>query len=282
MSRYVQYWQFTQDCQNLNTITAQKRKEAMDLFCDPVFTRDYSFSGYLSKAAKSFSTQETMDVFDNIIKNYNWNSYYNGMYDFILSSYEIDPVKVKTEILNRNIDQTDKLLLALKDTTTDEEVRGLRALSKNKNIPSVIYKAKYSPTKEALDQLPSIMKLKTLESLCSNRHLSYNIFANFPDPDEFKTMMFSSVMRHRERAESVWQKYQEIAYLGQPAEIKITTQCDNCGEAEVIMKSTRVRTKAGLKNATIWHTYRYGGCPLCGQKAKNISVSGDEKDDETT
>lgn len=284
--RVVQYWSFIQDCKNLNALTAQKRTETVSILKDKDFAKDNYFINYLSEAMDGFSDPEVLDVFKNLCQNYNWYSHYSYTNDTIYKlthrAYALDPVLVRSEIANSNAKNPntesgwDRLFLSFPNPTIDEEVRGLRAISQSKHIPHMIYKAKYAPTKAALDQLPPIMRLKTLEHLSSNKHLAYNIFINFPDPDEFKVMMFSSITRHRERAEGVWQKYQEIAYLGQPAEIKITTRCDNCGETEMSMKSTRVRTKAGLKSTTIWNTYRYGGCPLCGQHAKSISVIGRE------
>ena len=134
---------------------------------------------------------------------------------------------------------------------------------------------KYKPSIAALKKLPPVMRLKTFETLLSNDSLAYNIFSNFKNEDDFKLMLFSSVLRHRDRAETVWEKYQEVSMLGKKGTIKSKFNCSNCGDYEINITSTRGRTKAGLDKMLFSRTAGMNSdiCKLCGKyNQKNIGV----------
>jgi hypothetical protein len=235
--------------------------------------KDYSYLGFISQIVRHLNKEETIKIFDNTLTNCPKNRLYNEdcFLELVKKSYDFDSVYVKNIIMGRTDDTYDKAILLFDNITPDEEVRGLRALGQRKFCSRIIQQYKYSPTKDAITKLPPVFRLKVLETLSHNRHLSYNIFKHFPDPDEFKSLMFSSVLRHRERAEAVWNKYQEIAFLGKDAEIKIKTNCSNCGEFEVVVNSKRVRTKTGLMATNLWNQFRYG-CVLCGNHEKTMEI----------
>lgn len=280
MSNYYQIWD---EVRKLPTLTADKRAEVVEQISTPASAKEYSYASIVAEAFKYLTKDETLKVFDNMVAHHAARrSYYEThLFSSIKIAYDFDPAHAKAQILKSTGDSYHKALLMMDGLTTDEEAMGLRALSNSKYCPPIIHEAKYAPSKEAIDLLPPVMRLKVLETLSNNRHLAYNIFAHFPDPDEFKTLMFSSVMRHRDRAEVVWNKYQEIANYGKAGQVLIKGSCNNCGEFEVVVKSTRIRTKTGLQTTNLWNSFRYG-CALCGvHSGKPIEVIGQDNEQGT-
>lgn len=133
-------------------------------------------------------------------------------------------------------------------SSLDDEVSGLRALSKSKYAPGFVFKAKYQPRLDALNQLPPVMRLKAIESLTSNEQLGYNVFGKITDAEEFRKMLFASVMRHRDRVEFVWERFSEMCLLGRQSVITAHMECSNCGPYSVTLNSSVVSTERKLKN----------------------------------
>lgn len=271
MANLYHLWTKVRDFERLSQ---QDRDNIINTLSEPDSAKDYSFLGYLSSIIRFLDKNETKRIFDNTTSNCPRSRSYNEnvIFEIVKRSYEFDEDHTKKVVLGiSGSDIYDKTILLFNNLTKDEELRGLRALGARKYCPSALHQHRYAPSKEAIQDLPPVFRLKVLETLANTRHLSYNIFKNFPDPDEFKNLMFSSVLRHRERAEAVWNKYQEIAFLGQDAEIKIKTSCSNCGDFETIIKSKRIRTKTGLLTTNLWNSFRYG-CALCGNGSKTMEI----------
>lgn len=144
-----------------------------------------------------------------------------------------------------------------------DEVLGLRALSKSKYAPDFIFTEKYQPSLEALNQLPPVMRLKAIESLTSNEQLGYNVFGKITDAEEFRKMLFASVLRHRDRVERVWTKFNELCLVGKQSVITATMDCSNCGKYSVTLNSSVVSTESKLRNTSIGRWLFSKNCPIC-------------------
>ena len=157
-----------------------------------------------------------------------------------------------------------RVLLGLKGISVDEEILGLRGLQSIGVAPDFVYAVQYKPSKDAIKALPPVMRLKVFEALLSNTDISYNIFENFA-PDEFKSLLFGAVLRHRERTEEVWNRFQEVRFLGKESAVSVEYECVNCQKFKITIDSVRVRTETGLKNTQIGYTLMRNTCPLCGR-----------------
>lgn len=215
----------------------------------------------------------------------------NGTYadaDNIFESViKVDKDKVIEIIKSTKETSFARRLLTL-NPSIDDEVAGLRALSKSKYCPTYIYTGKYMPTIGALKKIPSIMRLKALEALTSNLHASYNIFGKITDSDEFKKLMFGSVTKYNARVQSVWEKYVELQMSGTPGVVALNFTCNNCSDYEIVIKSNVVRTVTKFASSRLSKLYNSGSCALCGKwgtiKNKSVSidntlVSKDEQDE---
>lgn len=218
-------------------------------------------------------------LIDDIGKKYLCTSYHGWRYYNIVSKlYKVNPQFVKSNILSSKDKTTKRALLLFDGLTLDEEILGLRALSGKKYAPNEIREAKYKPSKEAVKKLPPIMRLGVMEALAYN--VSYNMFENF-NSDEFKELFFASVTKHRDRVESICEKYKESCENGQEAEIIITADCTSCGRYSISIKSSRARTATGLRNTRLANLTR-SYCALCGQVIKSepmIKGSTDGQED---
>jgi hypothetical protein len=157
-----------------------------------------------------------------------------------------------------------KLILTYSDMTVEEEENGLRALATSKHVPEFIRTAKYQPTLDALKKLPSIMRLNCLETLTRSNYNSYNVFGKINDKEEFKALLFSSTIKYRDRAEAIWNKYQDLVGVGNPGSVKVTGTCKLCGDFEIIVNSLVVKTEEGLKSAKLGYQVYSDYCPFCG------------------
>jgi hypothetical protein len=205
-------------------------------------------------------------VFKEFAKHTDNNKYY-GSLDRLLSLCKIvEPLSpgITRDTIKGSI-RTDirRLILSFPNLTVDEEELGLRDLSNTKYCPTAVLSAEYKPSLEAIKRLPSIMRLKCLETLVGSRFNAYNIFERITDPDEFKSLLFSCTIKHRDRAEQVWHKYQEITQLGVMATVAIEGECTQCKEFSITIKSRVVRTKAGLECTRLKYHIGTTRCPFC-------------------
>lgn len=181
---------------------------------------------------------------------------------------DLDKLEIIKNLVRDNKDVNKyivKCLLFLDNKLTiEEEEQCLRIIANSKTIDSRIYELKYKPSQAAINKLPPIMTLNVLEILASKPNLSYNIFENLGDEANFKSILFGSVLRYRDRVDSLFSKYKEISNLGVKATIKIKNTCSNCGEYEIQLTSKIVRTEQGLNRTKLrWITENR--CLLCGQ-----------------
>lgn len=166
----------------------------------------------------------------------------------------------------------NRCLLLLPNFTIEDEIKALRALSSLKSLPSDFFKIRFAPRAAALKELPPIMRLNLLETLTENKNVSYNIFKNLPDPEEFKTILFGAVVKYRDRVENIWNKYNEISLMNREAEAVISGNCQYCGDYRIMINHQRVHTMNNFLNTTIGQWLYASRCPLCGhwQQGKKL------------
>ena len=260
------WWQLYDSAMKITKLSKTERDDLINTLLKPNTVSEYGFIRIIDVVAEHLTKEEAVAMFDVVIKHYKEKKYYEDNFISFLYKVQDHVLDIKTVVTSKNSSSFEKALLALKNISPDDELKGLRALAQNKYCPGAIYKAKYTPTEAVIKLLPPVTRLKALETLTNNKHLGYNIFANFKNPEEFRVLMFSSVLRHRERAEVVWNKYKEIVFLGEDAVVKIQGTCENCGDFSCDLKSTRVRTKVGLNNTRLWGSFlRFNQCVLCGR-----------------
>jgi hypothetical protein len=193
--------------------------------------------------------------------------------------YNLDPKVVRRVIESApNNNDLQKHIFIFQDLTIDEEELGLRALSKSRYCPEFVFDSKYKPTLDALKRLPPIMRLNCLEALCSARIATYNVFENIKDGEEFKSLLFSSALKHRDRAEVIWNKYVNISGVGHPSSIKISGCCVKCGEFEITLSNKVIRTAAALRVTRFGRMFdvEHTNCPICYGNVNSASITESE------
>lgn len=182
--------------------------------------------------------------------------------EIVEEAYRINSDETKNLLRKSTSNSLSKLILLCDNNSIDDEVKGLRALSGSKYVPSKIHAIKFKPRLEALKKLPPVMRLKALESLTNSRKLKYNIFENISE-DDFKSLLFTSSLKHTERVETVCNKYSELKYMGIRSSVKVSGCCDFCGDFEVSVTSNVVRTKTGMQSTYFGRGLLRKCCPFC-------------------
>ena len=266
---------FYSDLRNFNTLSPTRQSEVLDLIKKS--TQDYYYEYAVEAIIEHLNKNDALDLFDNYAKRANIKNSVR-LHRLCLYVMKLDSVRIRSLIVNpSSSNDLQKMILWLSSFTIEEEEQGLRALSKSKQVPSFIYDAKYKPRIEALKKLPSIMRLNCLESLVNQKYNSYNIFGNITDEEEFKSLVFSSTLKHRDRVEALWNKYRDLKGVGSPGSILASGSCSGCGEFEIIINSMVVKTQECLKKSRIG-CYSLGShCPFCGNRIEqNISIKEQE------
>lgn len=183
------------------------------------------------------------------------------VHSIIENLLEVVPDKTKKILSGSDSTMVKKLLLMCPDISIEQEVQGLRALSTSKYVPNAIFKSKYQPTLEALEQLPPVMRLKTLEGLTISNRIRYNVFKKV-DEDKFKALLFTTSMKHTDRVKEVSNKYDELKHIGEEAVMKISGHCKYCGDYSFKITSGVVRTITGIQKSGI-RSLAKKCCPFC-------------------
>jgi len=158
-----------------------------------------------------------------------------------------------------------KFLILLDDYTEAEEVSALRAFAKYKDNPKKLFSKNYKPSLAALNTLPTVMRLKCLECLCSDEYISYNIFENICTEDDFRALVFGSSLRHSNRVNTMSERYRELGSTGTDGTINIDYNCTKCGDIRISVKSKVVKTRKKLSiSRALCHLVDYDYCPVCG------------------
>jgi hypothetical protein len=275
MSLYDLYYS---DIRKFKTLTPARQDEVFELVKKSPADSYYGYS--VEEIIPNVGSIKALDLFKSFVQSTGHKSYEyrarlvrlcellrksNGPY---IRSLIVDP---------NSCSELQKMILTYADATIDEEEVGLRALAKSKSAPSYIHDSKYQPRLDALKKLPSIMRLCCLETLTNQRYDSYNVFGNITDEEEFKLLLFSSTLKHRDRAEVIWNKYKDLVGVGSPGSLKISGTCKRCGDFELIFNSLVIKTKEALKSSRIGYTSCGGYCPFCsGELEQAASITEQE------
>lgn len=269
-------WDLVDDIRSFNTINDERKQEIIDIMMTKRAPRTYGYTSIFHELIKYLNDNIALKMFRNFIIN---GGYYmpdtERAYPIIKNVYNRGGIKkdVKDIIrVSKNIKALRTLLL-LDDITVKDEELGLRALSGMKNAPDILFVNKYKPSVEAMKNLPPVIRLNVMESLLSNHNISYNVFENFTDQDEFKSLLFGSVLRHNDRANVVWKKYNEVQNRSIQSTTMVEGDCENCGKYTISIKSTRMGTLDGLNSTRIGRSLKNSNCALCekwGQPEKQI------------
>jgi hypothetical protein len=239
----------------------------------PAYVKGWYFNHNVERIIENFDIADAMKALDLYMNKTTGRGGANTV-NVLVAAYKrvkSDPVKEKKIVdymMSAKHKMAGRALLHLdRKLTLEEEERALRGMASSKYPDSVIYTKQYKPSLKAVKKLPPVMRLNTLETMAANKHLAFNIFENLGDEDEFKALLFGSVLRHRERVENLVNKHKEIKGLGVVATIKVRHKCDNCGDYEVTITSKRMRTKRGIEDSSMkWLTYQR--CALCGKSSE--------------
>lgn len=255
MSLYQQHHKIN----NFTTLSQKDKQEIIDLLKQPKIIKDYYYESAICTIIKFLDTQDIIEIANLYLKNYIHDYRFDP--SIIMKAYEIDQ-SIKKEVLKVNRDASLSLLL-LMNPTINEEVIGLRSL-KNR----FVFKDQYTPTKEALNKLPPVMRLNKLEILLqlhqsSSKILAYNIFKNL-SRDDIETMLFPNVIKYQERVSHILDKFDELVDMGKDASITVSGFCNNCKEFNIIFNTKVIRTKTGFAGSRVGQMLiRSEVCPFC-------------------
>lgn len=272
-SHMVSLWKYYKDIEKWEDTPQDRQDEIIEALMTDTVTKTYNYPSTLFDVIYHLTDEKTIiKLFDHFIHKGGEYALGNDASYAIVHQVH-DKVKNKQYVIDAiqksKYKKLHRAFLLLKNRTEKEEELGLRALSGVKYAPDVLYTNRYKPNFNAVQKLPPIMRLKALEALLSNTNIAYNIFENCADEDEFKKLLFGSVLRHRDRVEVICDKYREMKDLGSEATVLIKCNCENCGEYEVTVKSTRVRTQTGLDTTRIGQFMSNKSCALCGRWGEN-------------
>ena len=263
MGNYDLYNLYYQEVRAFKSLTPQRQSEVIDIVKKS--TTDYYFNMCVEYMIDFLDKPKALDLFKLYIKGTDKSySHTERLIKVCNSIRKHDDTLVRSMAIDKDsCAELHKLILTYPDVTLDEEEQGLRALAKSKYPPGFLHKAKYQPRIEALKKLPSIMRLCCLETLTNQQYDSYNIFGRVTDEEEFKLLLFSSTLKHRDRAEAIWNKYKDLVGIGTRGSLKISGTCTRCGDFEIVLNSLVVKTQEGLKKARIGYYANGGCCPFC-------------------
>jgi len=272
-------WKYQSDIEQFsdtNNVSDDRRKEIINVMLSDDAVRYWNYGSIFRSLLKHIDADLAFKIFKHYIdkgESYSFDS--NSDYEIATKVYNMynDKAEVKKVIRTCKSKRVRRALLIIEDMSVEDETIGLRALSGLKYPPDTLYEFKYKPSVDAVKALPPIMRLSALETLLNNNNMAYNIFDNFADPEEFKALLFSATLRHRDRVEAVWDKFNEASNLGTEATVMVKYLCPNCGDIDVSIKSMCARTPAGLSNTRLGAFLNYQSCPLCGRYGDDIKKS---------
>lgn len=275
-------WSLSPEIEIFNTLPTARQDEIIDIIISTPAKDSYQLESVVRDLmAKLQAPDRISKIFTHYLatqcKNY---GYTDNALTIVKKAYNtLDKQTVKDLIIKCKTPHIIRTLLSLDNLSVEEEEQGLRALSNSKYVADFIYEKQYKPSLGAVKALPTVMRLRILENLLTNPHISYNIFENF-DADEFKALMFSATFKYLDRARAVVDKYIELQNHGTEGTVVIKTQCENCGEFSITIKSMRIHTPTGLGITNLGGWIMGNTCVLCGRwghQNKQIICEDDDK-----
>lgn len=173
--------------------------------------------------------------------------------------------EVKKILLSCKNERLHRMVLSLPDLTLREEVAGLRGLSFYSYCPVSLYTNNYSPTLSALKKIPTVKRLKVMETLLANKHIGYNIFKHISE-DEIELLLFGSSLRHKERVAEVCSAYKYFSRLGDNSKVRIDYDCSVCGEYNIIMSSNKIHSIEDFNHVRNARCLIWNSCIFCKSK----------------
>lgn len=249
---YTSLWQLSSVIAKWKTSSREEQEEVLCFMEKPQVMGYWSYTTTMHDLAKVASYEDCYRLFSKYAKNKVAQSHNENIVSLAKTMYDLstDKESFKND-LKGFTERMQTVYLLIPDTTIEEEVLGLRGLATRKYPPKGLFEHKYCPRLEAVEKLPTVMRLKTFEALLSNKFAPYNIFEKIDDAEEFKRLLFGAVLRHRERCEKVWEKYQEVVKKGEESTVKVDIFCPSCGDYSVTILSKHIRTETGLRSTRI-------------------------------
>lgn len=249
---------------NFDTISAPEQRRILDVLKTPKAASDYWFDSAFATLTRSshIDAKDYVDIVENFIQNRNDSYSTYNIYDFIHTSYQLDPSRTKQFVLDNKTKTCSRTLLFM-NPDKEQEIRGLRALTKV--VPPVLIATQYKPSKDALEELPPVMRLNVLEALAFASDSNYNVFGNITKED-LENFLFPCITRHSSRVSSVLGRYEEIAHRGNAATMHISGECEKCGPFTFSVTTEIFRTAESFKKTNVGRYIFWGGCSLCGSR----------------
>lgn len=264
----MKVWEEIRKIRAYSSLQKDEQTRIIDLLLDKKNVNLYYFDFLVFKIKDLVDDQTFYKIAINFILN-GRASMLNDLYatSIVEKAYKTNPREVRKILFDSKAPALNKMLLMFGKCIEEEEIKGLRALSKSKYVPKRIHIRKYKPKLESLKKLPPIMRLNTLEALSNVNKLKYNIFGNFSE-DEFKSLLFASSLKYTERIQTLQNKYSELKYVGLKSTIEVSGDCDFCGPYKMSLTSNVVRTVTGLKGTNLKMIAK-PNCPFCFSKLQS-------------
>jgi len=260
---YYNLWKEVGNIRKFNTLSVKEQSRILNLLSEEENLKSYYADLMISSLKGKVDDKTYFTIASKFLKcGEGSNMRSNHVYDIVEASFKIDPEKTTEILKNSKSNSLSKLILICDNYSVEDEVKGLRSLSTSKYMPDKIHAIKYSPRLEALKKLPPIMRLKTLEALTASNRLKYNIFEDINEED-FRSLLFTSSLKHTSRVETVCNKYDELKHMGVESSVKVRGTCDYCDDYEINITSKVMRTKTGMISTHLGNLLLRKYCPFC-------------------
>lgn len=237
-------------------IQTLKRPEAVD---------HYGFNQGLYAVKNNLTEQEIEQVLNNFLNN---SRYVNRA--TCITLYEmIDHDKFIKYFENSKIFNDNKsIYIALNSYTLKQEIDALRDITGKYKIWERSYTRQYKISKEALEKLPPVMRVKVLQYFLDVDFLPYNIFSNISE-DDFRGLLFGASLRHNNLINFIWQRYEELIKISKPVHVKWSFDCKNCGKFDINLQNKMIVSERILKETLLFRQLGLYQCPVCSKRMEN-------------
>jgi len=260
---HVAFYNFTEKISLWDSISYEQKRDVIDIaatYHSGEKAVELFDSGHIDKETSFY-------IFKKFMESSNYSTYFSDIVkrvSLLGSEYE-KKFRDYLKSFGPSKKFAARALFCYKDITVDEEIAGLRSctVGMSYELSNFIYELRFQPRASALKQMPTVMRLVCLEKLTGDTFTPYNIFGKINDDEEFKSLLFGPVLRHRERAEAIWDRYCELKHSGKPGKVTVKHNCDRCGEIKIIIESNVVRTKDRIQGTRFGEHILTPLCPIC-------------------
>lgn len=228
----------------------------------------YGFDQGLRSVKNRLTTEDLEVIVNNFLNNslrYINRTTCMTLYDMIghdkfVSFFE------NSKIFNDN----KSIYIALNSYTLKQEIDALRDITGKYKIWERTYKMQYKVSKEAIEKLPPVMRVKVLQYFLDVDFLPYNIFGNIPE-DDFKSLLFGASLKHNELVNFIWKRYEELCKVSDPVSVKWSFECKTCGKFDIKMQNKMIVSERILKETRLFKILDHSQCPVCSKRMENGS-----------